>query len=168
MIEYMCEVMGRTGIEIVKAPLDEVISDLLKAYADEWLAHYQYWVAAVTLKGVDADTYRPVLMEMSAHELKHAEKIAKRIIQLGGKPVLQFEKLLATSGCGYIPPPEDPTNYEQLIKDILKAEQCAIKFYSRMVEKYRLTDVVTYEVFEDLLQDEVEDEQTWEDFLAKL
>jgi ferritin-like protein len=37
-----------------------------------------------------------------------------------------------------------------------------------MVEKYRLTDVVTYEVFEELLEDEVEDEQTWEDLLAKL
>jgi bacterioferritin len=75
---------------------------------------------------------------------------------------------LATSGCGYIPPPEDPTNYEQLIKDILKAEACAIKFYSEMVEKYRVTDVVTHELFEELLEDEVEDEQTWEDFLAKL
>lgn len=160
--------MGRHGKAIVKAPIDEVVSDLLKAYADEWLAHYQYWVAAVSLKGVDADTFRPVLMEMSQHELKHAEKLAKRIIQLGGKPVLHFEKLLATSGCGYIPPPEDPTNYEQLIKDILKAEACAIKFYSEMVEKYRVTDVVTHELFEELLEDEVEDEQTWEDFLAKL
>lgn len=160
--------MGRQGKAIVKAPIDEVISDLLKAYADEWLAHYQYWVAAVSLKGVDADTFRPVLMEMSQHELKHAEKLAKRIIQLGGKPVLHFEKLLVTSGCGYIPPPEDPANYEQLIKDILKAEACAIKFYSEMVEKYRVTDVVTHELFEELLEDEVEDEQTWEDFLVKL
>ncbi|MCS7137573.1 MAG: ferritin-like domain-containing protein, partial [Candidatus Caldarchaeum sp.] len=122
----------------------------------------------VWLKGVDADTFRQVLMEMSQHELKHAEKLAKRIIQLGGKPVLDFGKLLATSGCGYIPPPEDPTDYVKLIKDIIKAEECAIKFYSAMVEKYRTTDVVTHEVFEELLEDEVEDEQTWEDFLAKL
>jgi bacterioferritin len=35
--------MGRQGKEIVKANVSEVISDLLKAYADEWLAHYQYW-----------------------------------------------------------------------------------------------------------------------------
>ncbi|MEM2237489.1 MAG: ferritin-like domain-containing protein [Candidatus Caldarchaeum sp.] len=160
--------MGKTGKEIVKANVDEVISDLLKAYADEWLAHYQYWVAAMWLKGVDADTFKPVLLEMSQHELKHAEKLAQRIIQLGGKPVLDFGKLLTTSGCGYIPPPEDPTDYAKLAKDILKAEACAIKFYSQMVEKYRTTDVVTHEVFEELLEDEVEDEQTWEDFLAKL
>ena len=38
--------MGKTGIEIVQANVDEVISDLQKAYADELLAHYQYWVAA--------------------------------------------------------------------------------------------------------------------------
>ncbi|MEM2024527.1 MAG: ferritin-like domain-containing protein [Candidatus Caldarchaeum sp.] len=160
--------MGKTGKEIVKANVDEAISDLLKAYADEWLAHYQYWVAAMWLKGVDADTFRPILLEMSQHELKHAEKLARRIIQLGGKPVLDFSKLLSTSGCGYIPPPEDPTDYLKLIKDVLKAEACAIKFYSQMVEKYRTTDVVTHEVFEELLEDEVEDEQTWEDLQAKL
>jgi hypothetical protein len=28
-----------------------------------------------------------------------------------------------------------------------------------MVEKYRLTDVVTHELFEELLEDEVEDEE---------
>ncbi len=57
----------------------------MKAYADEWLAHYQYWVPPMWLKGVDADTFRPILLEMSQHELKHAEKLAKRIIQLGGR-----------------------------------------------------------------------------------
>jgi bacterioferritin len=38
--------MGRTAKEIVKANIQEIISDLDKAYADEWLAHYQYWLTA--------------------------------------------------------------------------------------------------------------------------
>ena len=38
--------MGKKGIEIVAAKIDvnEVIADLNKAYADEWCAHYQYWL----------------------------------------------------------------------------------------------------------------------------
>ena len=160
--------MGKLGREIVKADVDEVIKDLLKAYADEWLAHYQYWVAAQWIRGIDADTLRPVLLKQSEDELKHAEKVARRIIQLGGKPLLDFSKLLETSGCGYIKPPEDPTDIRRVIEDVIKAERCAIKFYNEMVEKYRHTDVVTHELFEELLEDEVDDEEEWENFLSKL
>ena len=42
--------MGRTVKEIVKANIQEIVSDLTKAYADEWLAHYQYWL---TLNGLE-------------------------------------------------------------------------------------------------------------------
>jgi hypothetical protein len=37
-----------------------------------------------------------------------------------------------------------------------------------MAEKYRTTDVVTHELFEDLLMDEVDDEEQWEKFLEGL
>jgi len=160
--------MGKAGKEIVKADIKEVINDLLKAYADEWLAHYQYWIAAQWIRGIDADTLRPVLLKQSEDELKHAEKLARRIIQLGGEPVLDFSKLLNTSGCGYIPPPADPTNIRKLIEDVLKAERCAIQFYNQMIDKYRMTDVLTHEIFEELLEDEVDDEEEWERFLSKL
>ena len=51
---------------------------------------------------------------------------------------------------------------------MLVAEACAIEFYSKMAEKYRTTDVVTHELFEDLLMDEVDDEDQWEKFLEGL
>jgi len=160
--------LGKTGRSIVKVDIKEVISDLQKAYSDEWLAHYQYWVAAQWIKGIDADTLRPILIKQSMDELNHAEKLAKRIIQLGGKPILDFSKLLSSSGCGYIPPPEDPTDHKRLIEDILKSEECAIKFYNSMIEKYRFSDVLTHELFEELLEDEVDDEEEWEKILEKL
>jgi bacterioferritin len=119
-------------------------------------------------KGMDADTLIPVLDEQSADELGHAMKLAKRIIQLGGEPVMNPSKLLESCGCGYKEPPKDPTDLKQLITDVLQAEACAIGFYNKMTEKYRSTDLVTHELFEDLLKDEVDDEDQWEKFLAKL
>jgi bacterioferritin len=160
--------LGRAGREIVKADVKEVISDLQKAYADEWLAHYQYWLAAQWIRGIDADTLRPILLKQSEDELNHAGKLARRIVQLGGKPLLHFEELLKRSGCGYIAPPDDPTDHRRLVEGVLKAEQCAIRFYSEMVDKYRTSDVVTHEVFEELLEDEVDDEEEWERILSKL
>ena len=160
--------MGKKGREIVKANLKEVVKDLNTAYSDEWLAHYQYWITARWIRGIDADTLIPVLDEQSLDELGHAKRLAERIMQLGGTPVMHPSQLLEKCGCGYKSPPTDPTNLRQVIKDVLEAEACAIDFYSKMTEKYRATDLVTHELFEDLLKDEVSDEEQWERFLAKL
>lgn len=101
-------------------------------------------------------------------ELNHAERAAERIIQLGGRPVMHPAQLIEKSGCWYRQLPEDPTDLKTVIQDVLDAEACAIEFYSKMVEKYRTTDVVTHEFFEDLLEDEANDEELWEKLVAKL
>ena len=157
--------MGKKGKEIVKADLKEVIKDLNAAYSDEWLAHFQYWYMAKWIRGMDADTLRPVLEEQSADELGHAGKIAERIIQLGGRPVAHPTQLLKSCGCGFKEPPVRRTDLRRVIKDVLEAEACAIETYSKLADKYRGTDLVTHELFEDLLKDEVSDEEQWEGFL---
>jgi bacterioferritin len=154
--------LGRKTREIVKANVTDVIQDLTKAYADEWLAHYQYWLTAQWIRGLDADTLRDILIEQSNDELEHAEKIANRIIQLGGTPMMDPGKLLETSGCGYKEPPGNPTDIKQVIQSVLDSEACAIETYNRLAEKYRMTDLVTHEMFEELLEDEVGDEEEWE------
>jgi bacterioferritin len=160
--------MGRKAKEIVRAKLDDVVADLNKAYADEWLAHYQYWLTARWIKGIDADTLRPLLEKQAQDELGHAGKIAERIVQLGGTPIMHPANLVDQSGCGYKEPPKEATDLKRVIQDVLEAEACAIDFYNRMVEKYRTTDSVTHELFEELLEDEVGDEETWDKLLAKL
>lgn len=160
--------MGKKAREIVRANIPEVISDLEKAYCDEWLAHYQYWLAARWIKGIEADTLRPILEKQSEDELNHSKLIVDRILQLGGKPVMHPNQLLEKSKCGYKEPPSDPTDIGKVIKDVLEAEACAIESYNTMAEKYRSTDMVTHELFEHLLKDEVEDEEEWEKISAKL
>ena len=118
-------------------------------------------VSARWIRSLDADTLRDILIQQSSDELGHAERIANRIIQLGGTPTMNPGKLLETSGCGYKEPPSDPTNLKQVIQDVLDAEACAIETYNKLAEKYR-SDLVTHEMFEDLLEDEVDDEEEWE------
>lgn len=160
--------MGKKAKEIVKANIKDVLKDLNAAYCDEWLAHFQYWYMAKWVKGIDADTLRSVLEAQSADELGHAGKIADRIIQLGGRPVAHPAQLLKSSGCGFKEPPKERTDLKQIVKDVLDAEACAIETYSKLAEKYRTTDLVTHELFEDLLKDEVSDEEQWEALLPGL
>jgi bacterioferritin len=117
---------------------------------------------------MDADTLRQVLAQQSVDELGYAEKLANRIIHLGGTPILQFDQLISISGCGYKAPPSDPSNLKQVIQDILDAEACAIETYSKLSEKYRITDIVTHEIFEENLEDEVGDEEEWEKLGANI
>ena len=159
--------MGKKGKAIVRAKVKDVIRDLNAAYSDEWLAHFQYWYLAKWIRGMDADTLRPVLEEQSEDELGHAGKIAERILQLGGRPVAHPAQLLKSSGCGFKEPTGDPYDLGRVIRDVLDAEACAIESYAKMAEKYRAKDMVTHELFEDLLKDEVSDEEQWERFLPR-
>ena len=82
---------------------------------------------------------------------------------------MQFDQFNSNSGCVYkAPPPSDPSNLKQVIQDILGAEACVIETYSKLSEKYRITDIVTHKNFQELLEDEVGDEEDWEKLGANM
>jgi bacterioferritin len=53
--------MGHKGKEIVEIDVNEVIRDLDSAYADEWLAHFQYFLYAQIIEGINAETLKKEL-----------------------------------------------------------------------------------------------------------
>jgi bacterioferritin len=57
--------MGQKGREILEIDVNEVINDLNSAYADEWLAHYQYFLYAQIIEGIDAETLKEKLEQQS-------------------------------------------------------------------------------------------------------
>jgi bacterioferritin len=160
-----CLDMGQKGREIVEIDVKEVINDLNSAYADEWLAHFQYFLFAQVIEGINADTLKKELEQQSLDELAHAKKIGDRIIQLGGIPTT---KVTETSTCGFSPPPENRSDLKRIVELVIEGERCAIEKYNRLAKKYHMKDLVTHEIFEDLLTDEVNDEEDWENFLPGL
>lgn len=157
--------MGQKGQEIVEIDLNEVLTDLNSAYADEWLAHYQYFLYAQVIEGINAEILKSKLEEQSNDEMKHAKELIARIRQLGGEPT---PDLMAASTCGFSPPPDDTSDLVSIVELVLKGERCAIDKYNKLAKKYHMKDLVTHEIFEDLLEDEVSDEEDWEDFLPGL
>ena len=157
--------MGQKGREILEIDVNEVINDLNSAYADEWLAHYQYFLYAQIIEGIDAETLKEKLEQQSNDEMNHAKELINRILELDGKPTTN---LLEASTCGFSEPPEDPSDLVRMIELVLEGERCAIEKYNRLAKKYHMKDLVTHEIFEDLLKDEVSDEEDWENFLPAL
>jgi bacterioferritin len=149
--------MGTKGREIVGRFLPEVITLLEKAFADEWLAYYQYWLGAKLAKGPMKEAVMAELTQHAADELRHGDLVALRLIQLGATPATSPADWFKLTNCGY-DAPTDP-HVVQLLEQNIKGEQCAIAVYSRLIEVTKDKDPVTYNLALQILQDEVMHEE---------
>jgi bacterioferritin len=155
--------MGTKGREILESlgiKVDELIKMLNKAFADEWLAYYQYWIGAKIAAGIPREAVVAELIQHSADELRHAGMVADRIIQLGGTPLLDPKDWLKETNCGY-EAPKDPDVRVLLVQNI-KGEQCAITQYKKILDYTKDKDPVTYDMALKILEDEIEHEEDLE------
>ena len=149
--------MGTKGREIVGTDLEELIELLNKALADEWLAYYQYWIGSKVAKGPMRGALVAELIEHANDELRHADMLVERILQLGGTPLLRPEDWYEVTNCGYETP--DRPYVMALLDQNIKGEQCAIGVYQELVDITKDTDPLTYELALQILTDEVEHEE---------
>ncbi|MBU1151707.1 ferritin [Patescibacteria group bacterium] len=149
--------MGTYGLALVKLDVKELIDHLNKALADEWMAYYQYWVGAKVAKGPMKGEVIAELLQHATDELRHADMLAVRIIQLGGTPVLDPSEWKKLGTCGYSAP-TDPA-VRVLLDQNISGEQCAIDVYSKLAEMTKDKDEVTYQIILQILTDEVEHEE---------
>jgi len=150
--------MARRGNSIIKGiEISDIITELNKAYADEWLAYYQYFIEAKVIKGIMKDAAIVELQQHAADELRHANMVSDRILQLGGTPLLNPKEWFTHTNCGY----EEPKDFDvvSILEDSIKGEQCAISVYSQLAEMTKDKDIVTYDIVSSILADEVEHEE---------
>ncbi|VAX35816.1 DNA protection during starvation protein [hydrothermal vent metagenome] len=155
--------MGTRGREIIESlgiKIPELVTLLNKAFADEWLAYYQYWLGAKVAVGMPREAVVAELIQHSNDELRHAGMIADRIIQLGGTPLLEPKEWYDFTNCGY----DKPDNHDVriLLDQNIKGEQCAINVYKNIMDYTKDKDSVTYEMALQIMTDEIEHEEDLE------
>lgn len=155
--------MGTAGRRIVGLDVGGLVETLNRALADEWLAHYQYWVGSKVVMGPMKDAAIAELVQHAADEMRHAEMVSLRIVQLGGTPVLSPSQWLELTNCGY-DAPSDPF-IQKVLEQNIKGEQCAIEVYDRLVKETFQKDMVTYNMAQAILSDEVEHEEDLQSLL---
>ena len=149
--------MGTKGISIVGMDVTELLGLLSRAYCDEWLAYYQYWIGAKIVKGPMKEAVIAELEQHATEELGHALLLTNRIIQLGGTPPIKPEQWYELTNCGYEAP--DSPFVETILKQNIQGEQCAIGVYQSLMQKTQSTDPITYNVLLQILEQEVEHEE---------
>jgi len=151
---------GRQILEDLGIKIPELIMMLNKAFADEWLAYYQYWMGAKVAKGVPREAVVAELLQHAGDELRHAGLVADRIIQLGGTPLLEPKEWYGFTNCGY-DKPSDP-DVRKLLEQNIKGEQCAIGVYKKIIDYTKDKDPVTCDMALKILEDEIEHEEDLE------
>ena len=155
--------MGKNAVEISKLDVTELLSQLNAALAEEWLAYYQYWIGARIMEGPQRTAIEPELLTHANEELGHAEKLATRIIQLEGTPVLDPKEWFKLAACTY-EAPNDPY-VEVILKQNLKSERCAIQRYQSLADLTICKDYATYQMAVGILDEELEHEEDLESWL---
>ncbi|MBO4294043.1 MAG: ferritin-like domain-containing protein [Alphaproteobacteria bacterium] len=158
--------MGNMARRISKTDVNDLIKTLNEAYAEEWLAYYQYFIGAKLAAGMLRPNVQKEFEEHAHQEFEHAGMLADRIIELGGTPVLNPDDFSKLAKCKY----DEPLNEDtlSLVKQNLDAERCAIGRYQGICDTTFGKDYVTYRLSAHILKEEIEHEQEMEDFLKDM
>jgi len=158
--------MGREGTKIAALNTKELIDDLNKAYADEWLAYYSWWYMSKTVTGKGYEDMGEFLGKIAKDEEEHASELANRIQELGGLPIANPMELEKNANAPYPKPPKSTSDYDKIIKTVTQAEAGAIDVYNKIAAKTQGKDHVTYQLVCHILAEEVGHEEMFEDLLG--
>ena len=141
---------------------DEVIKLLNEALATELVCVLRYRRHHFMARGLEAKSIADEFLVHAQQELDHADRIAARIVQLGGEPDFAPDSLSARSHAEYVP----GASLIDMIREDLIAERIAIDSYREMAQYLGEQDPTTRRMIEEILAVEEEHADELSDFLA--
>jgi bacterioferritin len=141
--------------------VEQTISILNDALATEIVCVLRYMHHYFMATGVHAMAVRDEFKEHADAEREHADKIAERIQQLGGKPDFNPASLVQRSASQYA----EGKSLSDMIKEDLIAERIVIEVYQQMIRHFADHDPTTRVMIEGILSDEEEHASDLSDLL---
>ena len=140
----------------------DIIELLNDALATELVCVLRYKRHHFTASGMNSPKIAEEFMVHATEEAVHADRLAKRIVQLGGAPDFSPDSLSRRSRADY----DESTELTTMIRVNLVAERVAIEAYSQMVALIGDKDPTTRRLLEDILSDEQEHAEELKGWLA--
>jgi bacterioferritin len=133
---------------------------LNEALATEIVCVLRYKRHYFMATGIHSGSVKAEFQQHAAEEQGHADRLAERIVQLGGAPDFSPSDLLSRSHSEYV----EGTTLREMIEEDLVAERVAIDSYREIATYFAPFDTTTRRLIEDILA--VEEEHA--DDLAEL
>lgn len=168
-------VLDEAALEAAKRSLDQgsvtpsygpwradIIKLLNDSLATELVCVLRYKRHHFTAVGLSSPKIADEFLVHANEEAAHADRLAQRIVQLGGKPDFSPDSLTQRSHADY----DDSTDLKAMIRANLIAERVAIEAYSQIIALVGDKDSTTRRLLEDILSDEQEHADELADWLA--
>ncbi|OZI20827.1 bacterioferritin [Bordetella genomosp. 9] len=147
--------------ETYRADRETVLRLLNDALATELVCVLRYKRHFFMARGMNAEPVAAEFAEHATEEQQHADRIAERIVQLGGEPDMNPANLAKRSHSEYV----EASTLEDMIKENLVAERIAIDSYKQIVDYIGEDDPTTRRLMEEILAVEEEHADDLSDFL---
>jgi len=169
-------VLDMTAIEAARHSLDQgavtpnygpwrqdIIQLLNDSLATELVCVLRYKRHHFTADGLASPKIAEEFLVHANEEAAHADRLAQRIVELGGQPDFSPDSLSQRSHAAY----DDSADLKSMIKANLIAERVAIESYSQIIALIGDKDSTTRRLLEDILADEQGHADELKDWLAE-
>jgi bacterioferritin len=142
---------------------EQIVALLNDALATELVCILRYKRHHFTARGMASPAIAAEFMVHATEETGHADKIAERIVQLGGEPDFNPATLLERSHADY----DTSSGLRDMVRANLVAERVAVETYRQMIGLIGDKDPTTRRMLETILADEEEHADEMNDLLEK-
>ena len=142
---------------------DAIVQLLNDSLATELVCVLRYKRHHFMASGLSSPAIAEEFMVHANEESAHADRIAKRIVQLGGEPDFSPNTLLARSHADY----DDSNDLMAMIRVNLVAERIAVETYRQKIALVADKDPTTRRLLEDILAEEEQHADELSDWLRK-
>ena len=142
---------------------DSIVKLLNDSLATELVCVLRYKRHYFTAHGLASPAIAAELLVHANEESEHADKIARRIVQLGGKPDFAPDSLLERSHAEY----DDSEDLKEMLLSNLRSERVAVEAYRQMIRLIGDKVPTTRRMLEEILTDEEEHADEISDWLAQ-
>ncbi len=140
---------------------DQAIGILNEALATELVCVHRYRFHYFMATGIHSQSVKSEFKEHAEEEQEHADRIAERIKQLGGKPQMNPAAITALSHSEF----KEGTSLADMIREDLIAERIAIETYREIIRYFGDKDPTTRTMMEEILAKEEEHADDMADLL---
>jgi bacterioferritin len=140
---------------------DRAVAVLNEALATELVCVLRYKFHYFMATGIHSSAVKEEFLEHAGEEQEHADQIAERIKQLGGKPEMNPAVFAGNSHSEY----KEGTSLTDMLKEDLIAERIAIESYREMALFFGDKDPTTRRMLEQILAKEEEHADDLSDLL---
>ena len=160
------DLLSKKMAEKAGVNVDELVKLLVSNAAAELTTFYYYTLLRVNLIGMEGEGLKEIAEDARVEDRNHFEALVPRIYELGGKLPDDMKAFHDMSACPPAHLPKDPTDVKEIVKVLLKAEQCAVNGYTHLCNLTAGKDHRTYDLVLAILNEEIEHEAWFSEFLG--